>query len=247
MWAPRPKHCILIPSCAWVERLSSSFVKTPLGSFRLLFSSYSRRTPPTPPRSPATAPPPSTPPFLTTPVAFPTTDPSLPGSGGASDAGSAAHELATAGSASTVLPPSVSHQPHPRYQPWPNRSLYHPSGLRRRLPFCPHPTTTTDPAATPEPPSKSSGHGRSPTPNPQTITRTLRPPASTAARARRRPAVGRPAHQLPELEKMAGDSGVTFCLDLLLFSFFPLLASVTSFFPYLGGSPSKSKWRGLSI
>jgi hypothetical protein len=33
--------------------------------------------------------------------------------------------------------------------------------------------------------------------------------SSTAARARQRPAVGRPAHQLPELEEITGEEKVT--------------------------------------
>jgi hypothetical protein len=55
---------------------------------------------------------PFSPPFLTTLADAPAADPSLPGSGDTSPAGSAAHKLAAIGSASTELP---------RCQPWPNR------------------------------------------------------------------------------------------------------------------------------
>jgi hypothetical protein len=69
----------------------------------------------------------------------------------------------------------------------------------------------------------SGGHGRFPNPripNPQT----LRPQASTAARARRRPAVGRPAHQPLELEKMT--------IVRVTFFYFILLLSLSGFFSF---------------
>jgi hypothetical protein len=52
--------------------------------------------------------------------------------------------------------------------------------------------------------------------------------SSTATCARRRPAVGRPTHRPPELEKMAEEGRVTFLFDLLIFLFFPFLAAASS-------------------
>jgi hypothetical protein len=69
------------------------------------------------------------------------------------------------------------------------------------------------------------------TPNPKAA-------SSTATRARRRPAVGRPAPQPPELQKTAGEGRVTFLFDLLLFLFFPFQVAASSnylVFSILGG------------
>jgi hypothetical protein len=43
---------------------------------------------------------------------------------------------------------------------------------------------------------------------------------SAVARAQQRPVVGRSAHQLPELEEMVGESGVTFFICYFLFFLF---------------------------
>jgi hypothetical protein len=69
--------------------------------------------------------------------------------------------------------------------------------------------------------------------NPKPEPRTLRPPPSTAAHARRRPAVDRPAHQPSELVEINGEGGAQrVCYFLhVIYYFFPF--SFSDFLPSL--------------
>jgi hypothetical protein len=216
-----------------LKRLSSSLRKL----LCLLLSTPGR--PPTIPRPSVTAAhqpflPPQPPPFLTTPLACPRCCPIPLGFGGASAAGFAAHELAAAADFS---PPLATLAQPASTTPAGGAAAARRSAHTPPPPVRQPPNLPLNPAAMEDPHPQIS--------NPQT----LRPPASTAARACRCPAVGRPAHQPPELEKMAGDGGVLF-IWICYFSLSSPLASIiliTSFFPYMGGSPSKTKWRALSV
>ena len=118
-------------------------------------------------------------------------------------------------------PPPLAFATNPAHR----ESTTRPAPRRRRRP---HPTSSTGLAATHDHPAKAAGHGDSPTTNPKI--RTLRLLTSAAACARRRPVVGRTAHNPltnhhGSLRPEPVGDGVLVS-DFVTFLFFSLLSSI---------------------